>query len=266
MAVRGLPVFVINLDSATARLEKITRELHARGIGFERIAAVDGRRLADPGQFVSPFSRLISPAGLLPQEIGCWLSHRKVWERIAADRIPLALVLEDDASPRVDHDELRSIELSGTPLDLLRVHVRKQEKVLSSERSVRTGTFLAAREVILPYEETFSATAYFVTLGGAQRLLARQRMLAPVDWFTLWGALDGLRHGVLLPKMFEAEDDGRSTIGFRKPAGLARLHFKFLKRHFIPRAQHRNTVRLAHELESLVATRLPSYGALHEAQ
>lgn len=166
----------------------------------------------------------------------------------------------------MDHDELRSIELSGTPLDLLRVHVRKQEKVLSSERSVRTGTFLAAREVVLPFEETFSATAYFVTLGEAQRLLARQRMLAPVDWFTLWGALDGLRHGVLLPKMFEAEDDGQSTIGYRKSAGLARLHFKFLKRHFIPRTQHRTTVRLARELESFVATRLPSYGALHEAQ
>ena len=32
-------------------------------------------------------------------EVGCLLSHFQIWNRIVSDKIPLTLILEDDASP-----------------------------------------------------------------------------------------------------------------------------------------------------------------------
>lgn len=252
MAGESLAVFVINLDSAKARLEKITGELHAKGIAFERVAAVDGRRLPDAATVVSPLSRLLWPRPFLPQEIGCWLSHRKVWERIVAERIPLALVLEDDASPHVSYDELASIDLSRIPLDLLRVHILISNKPILNKKIVRSGTIIAGRELVFQTNPRYSATAYLVTLAGAQKLMSRRKMLGPVDWFSLWGSLDGLRHGILLPNMFEADDDGRSTIGDRTLAGWERRYRRLVKRNLLRPLDRRHARRQIRELENPV--------------
>lgn len=247
-----LPVFVINLDSAKERLEKIARALHAKGIPFERVPAIDGRGLADPTQFVSTFSLLLRPKSFLPEEVGCWLSHRKVWQRIVKERIPLALVLEDDASPRVGFEELESVDLSGTPLDLLRVHVRVSDVEHSRGRWVRTGRCIAGRELCLQTRPKYLSTAYFLTLAGAQKLVSVRRMLAPVDNFTVWSAVAGVRQGFLLPNMFEAEADGHSTIGERSdrvPVGWRRHYTKLIRRHFLRHLDRRAVRRQLKELE-----------------
>ncbi len=264
----GLAVFVINLNSSKSRLEKITRELHAKGVPFERIEAVDGRRLPDPAKSVSPFSRVFRRMPLLPPTIGCWLSHKKVWEKIIAEKIPLSLVLEDDASPRVSFEELASVDLNRSGLDLLRVHVLRDlfrvhalrpGETLRRDRMIGTGIFIAGRELFLQTVPVFSATAYFLTLSGAQKLASRKKMLAPIDWFSLWGGFDGLRHGILLPCMFDADDGGVSTIqepgGFPKSwigwlARQDRRRVKLVKRYFLSYLDRRHARGLAGELAS----------------
>jgi GR25 family glycosyltransferase involved in LPS biosynthesis len=255
----GLAVFVINLNSSKSRLEKITRELHAKEVPFERIDAIDGRQLPDPAKFVSPFSRVFRPQPLFPREIGCWLSHKKVWEKITAEKIPLSLVLEDDASPRVSIEELASVDLNRCALDLLRVHVLKPDEELRRNRMIGTGIFIAGRELFLQTFPVFSATAYFLTLSGAQKMASRKTMLAPTDWFSLWSGFDGLRHGILLPSMFDADDGGVSTIeehgGFPKTeigrfARLVRRRGKLVKRYYLSYLDRRHARGLAGELAS----------------
>ena len=255
----GLAVFVINMNSSKSRLETITRELRAKEVPFERIEAIDGRRLPDLAKFVSPFSRVVRAKPLSPGEIGCWLSHKKVWEKITAEKIPLSLVLEDDASPRVSFEELASVDLNRNALDLLRVHVIEPDNALRRNRMIGTGIFIAGRELFLQTFPVVSATAYFLTLSGAQKVASRKKMLAPTDWFSLWSGFNGLRHGILLPSMFDADDGGVSTIeehgGIPKTGkvGLARLNRrrgKLVKRYFLGYLDRRHARRLAGELAS----------------
>lgn len=250
----GLAVFVINLNSSKSRLEKITRELHAKGVPFERIEAVDGRRLPDPAKSVSPFSRVFRPTPLLPTTIGCWLSHKKVWEKIKAEKIPLSLVLEDDASPRVSFEELASVDLNRSGLDLLRVHIVRPDETLRRHRMIGTGIFIAGRELFLQTFPAYCATAYFLTLSGAQKLASRKKMLAPIDWFSLWSGFDGLRHGILLPCMFDHDDGGVSSIGdhggFPKTgtgwlARQDRRRVKLVKRYFLSYLDRRHARSLS---------------------
>ena len=264
----GLAVFVINLNSSASRLEKITRELGARGIPFERIEAVDGQLLPDPTKFVSPFSRVIRPKPLSPQEVGCWLSHKKAYERITAQKIPLSLILEDDASPRVSFEELASVDLSLGALDLLRVHVlephnaRQRNKIKTSG----TGISTAGREIFVQTSPVFSCTAYLVTLSGARKLASRRKMLAPVDWLSLAGGFDGLRHGILLPNMFDADDGGVSTIdghgefpktGMSWRERLDRRRGKLVKRYFLGYLDRRHARSLTGELASRSPSKSP---------
>ena len=84
-------------------------------------------------------------------------------------------------------------------------------------------------------------------------------MLAPTDWFSLWSGFDGLRHGILLPSMFDADDGGVSTIeehgGFPK-TGLGRLarldhrRGKLVKRYFLGYLDRRHAHGLVGELAS----------------
>ena len=83
-----IPVYVINLDRSPQRLAHMTAQLSDLGIAFERLPAVDGRVL-DPA-YVAKF------APLAASQIGCFLSHKLAWQRIAWGDAPCGIVLEDD--------------------------------------------------------------------------------------------------------------------------------------------------------------------------
>jgi GR25 family glycosyltransferase involved in LPS biosynthesis len=87
---RDFDIVVINLDADTARLERMVRQ-SALG-SWDRLSAVKGSYLPDHA-----LRLLTHGAGHdLRGTVGCFLSHVKVWERVAATERH-ALVLEDDA-------------------------------------------------------------------------------------------------------------------------------------------------------------------------
>lgn len=88
------PVFVINLPCATERRERMITLLADMGISARFFEAVDGRALDSEGDAYwrgSPERALLNPG-----EIGCMLSHIRVWQTLLAERLPQAIVLEDD--------------------------------------------------------------------------------------------------------------------------------------------------------------------------
>jgi len=93
------PVFVINLDSSPERYQHAEQQLLALGITPQRYAAVYGKDLTpeqvdacyDQAANLQYFRRSLSPG-----ELGCYLSHRGIWQKMVAEQIPLAIVLEDD--------------------------------------------------------------------------------------------------------------------------------------------------------------------------
>ena len=93
------PIWLINLDSNPERFQSATAQLAAFGLTAERFSAVYGKNLSadevaacyDPALNQQKFRRPLS-AG----EIGCYLSHRALWQRMVDHKIELAFILEDD--------------------------------------------------------------------------------------------------------------------------------------------------------------------------
>ncbi|TQM94112.1 glycosyltransferase family 25 protein [Roseinatronobacter monicus] len=93
-------VFVVSLQDATDRRDKIKCQLSACSIPFEFVDAIDGRAglaaeheaLIDrPGTEVQ-FGRRMTDA-----EYACALSHMSIYRRIVEGSLPGAVILEDDA-------------------------------------------------------------------------------------------------------------------------------------------------------------------------
>lgn len=84
-----MKIYVINLDRAPERMERIARLLDAMGVPYERVAAVDGSAL--PATDVPDGAFAMTPA-----EIATVLSHRKCWDLFERSGEPHCLVLEDD--------------------------------------------------------------------------------------------------------------------------------------------------------------------------
>ena len=100
LGLEMLDVFLINLDGSDARLAHAKAALDVAGIGFQRIAAFDGRG-KQPGQLpmydearaLRVFGRMLSGG-----EVGCFLSHLAAARDFLAGEAEFGLVLEDDLS------------------------------------------------------------------------------------------------------------------------------------------------------------------------
>ena len=129
-----MKTFVINLPHATARRERVRTILAEHpSLDVEFIEAVDGRKLSAEEierRFDLRKGNFRAMCRMLPEEIGCTLSHQTCYRRMVAEGIPYALILEDDLTmprteggglsnaiellkPHLDTDEPRAILLSN---------------------------------------------------------------------------------------------------------------------------------------------------------
>ena len=105
-----IPVFVISLQEETARRKAIATHLKDRGFDFQFFDAVDGRQmnvLSHP-DYDGPRRRAAHGRDLKPGELGCFLSHRSVYEEILRQNLGFALIIEDDA--RFDENTKDALE------------------------------------------------------------------------------------------------------------------------------------------------------------
>ncbi|GLS83121.1 glycosyltransferase family 25 protein [Paraferrimonas haliotis] len=93
-------VFVINLDSSTERLDKVSQECQRLGIEFERVSATRGSDLSDD-EMAQYYDAEVNRRHYFKQlnagEIGCYLSHYFCWKKIVDEGLDYALILEDDS-------------------------------------------------------------------------------------------------------------------------------------------------------------------------
>jgi glycosyl transferase family 25 len=93
-----LPIWVLNLKKDKYRLRFMTKQLRALKLNFTVVEALDGSRLSpDDWKLYSKDQALkFSKRELIPGEIGCALSHARMWERIVREDIREVLIFEDD--------------------------------------------------------------------------------------------------------------------------------------------------------------------------
>lgn len=93
-----LPIWVLNLKPDTERLAFMTKQLNALGLPFTVVEALDGDRLSESDWklYSEDRARKFSGRELVRGEVGCALSHARMWERIVREDIPEAMIFEDD--------------------------------------------------------------------------------------------------------------------------------------------------------------------------
>lgn len=90
-----MKVYVINLDRATERMDRMRQLLDAQQLDWVRLPAVDGRALPPEEQAKWSATREDGSLILTPSEIGVLLSHRRFWEMVV-ETGKAAAVVEDD--------------------------------------------------------------------------------------------------------------------------------------------------------------------------
>ena len=187
------PVFIVSLARAVERRAKMRAQLDGLGIRAEFTDAVDGVTL-DLSQYRdrlnTDYWRVLRGRELSRGEIGCYLSHYRVWQTVADSGEQCALVLEDDAILYDGFcDVVRGLQESPWVWDVVMLSGRKRRPIDKDLGEIAdTGRRLVRYRV-----RVGGAVAYLITAAGAQKLLQYCREIcAPVDWRYAEWWLNGL--------------------------------------------------------------------------
>ena len=178
-----LPIFVISLARATTRRENIRARLDKLGADYEIVDAVDGATLtdADYGDNILRRDKFRRKFGreILDGEIGCYLSHYQLWQRMVTEKIPSALVLEDDANWDEDllaiADDIDNLDWSWGVVLLS----GRRRKPIHGHVLAPVGD---NRKLLLCSKRRVTAAGYVISQTGAWALLQYCREItAPID-------------------------------------------------------------------------------------
>jgi len=179
-ALAMFPMYVINLDSSTSRMDHIIDEFKRYGLRPPtRISAVDGRGVKDTHrgvvqgiQYDIQYGFMMTP--MTGPELGCTFSHLKAISKAYEEGHEMALVLEDDVSleliPHMDISLLELVEHANKKdkdweiLHLSAIHQKDLFKRMRSRLTLGTGS---------DYSDIFCATAYLVHKRGMKTLLTK---------------------------------------------------------------------------------------------
>jgi len=168
-----LPCFVINLATAHDRRAAMTSRLTEQGLSAIWIEAVDGRGDAGPAMLaLTDLDRATRHHGSLkPTEIACVASHLQVYRRMVAERIPVAVVLEDDVILADDAPAL--LRIRGSNAIAASLHHDEAAVVLMThvKRGWRFGSRPAGIRSLVPIAgQAWLTSGYVLTLAAAERL------------------------------------------------------------------------------------------------
>lgn len=217
-------VFVINLPRDTDRRHAMAARLDAIGISHEFVDGVDGATIdLDTTPFYDGAKRRrCYGRDMTANELGCLLAHRKIFEKMVAENMEHAIILEDDVVFEADFpDVIRALIKSPVPWDVIRF--LGAGKIY--ERGCRiiaplVGNYALARLPTTPG----GAHAYLMTQKAARVMEAHTRVnWVPID--TLQGRCweTGLETLVVHPAPLGTDPAAGSTIGDQRFDKTVRL-------------------------------------------
>lgn len=169
-----IPCFVVNLATAKARRQSMTAMLASRHIEPTWFDAVDGRIMSDDelARHVDRARADREYGPLSRAEIGTSLSHLGIYRQMVQQRIPFAVILEDD----VELPEDFSILLDANGPGGLASAFNPEEPVMVQMTHVRRGyrwgrRAIGSREIVEPHGGVWLTSGYFITLAAARNLL-----------------------------------------------------------------------------------------------
>ena len=162
------PVYVVSLARAAGRRANISKRLDDANVQYEITDAVDGKTL----DFAKLGNRLQNGLAykcyqhpLTANEIGCFLSHYNLWERMLADKTEYALILEDDACWNPGFfDVAAALPHCDWHWDYVLLSSGKPRRVESHLCDLPHG-----HRLVRHHRPGWTAAAYLMTLAGAEK-------------------------------------------------------------------------------------------------
>lgn len=234
---------MINLARSPERRAHITAELDKAGVSYEIVAAVDGRDLDldDPKTIASIAPSMLNSSWFLPSHVAVALSHLRVYQKVLADGLDWALVLEDDVIVPADLGSLvvaLAEHMDGAEIALLNYDSKDPLKMSREELVILPSS--RALALPLDVDRVVSGAAYVITRQACERM---DKCVLPVrakcdHWGHHYreGALDRVR--CVVPPAVHKSPSFVSTVGYNSEESLkarllgmiARYDLGFLRR------------------------------------
>lgn len=175
------PILVISLQDAAERRAMVSKQLEALGLSFQFFDAIDGRSglpAAYESQVDRPGTELYFGRPMSDGEYACALSHLAVYRKIIEEKLPGAIVLEDDAILGNGFTLfLKERGYENAPLvqlDHLNARVRRMRAA-----SIKLKSCVLWRL----HRNAFLTTGYAINQKAASFILERALPLrSPADW------------------------------------------------------------------------------------
>jgi len=227
----NIEAYVITLERSVHRRAQVERLVATCPLRCRVAAAVDGATLTAQ-ELQSVYRRRLHrpyyPLALRLGEIGCFLSHRRLWQRIVDDGMDAALILEDDV-------ELKMPDFGGS-LDYAKKsipaggYIQFQVREIGSRHPVVQTD--GRHAIVAPRVTPLRTSAQLVTRQAAERLLAASQTFdRPIDAFLQMTWLTNVPLTVVLPSHVAeiSQQLGGSTIGAGRKPLLARIHREIVR-------------------------------------
>ncbi|WP_342448053.1 glycosyltransferase family 25 protein [Parasedimentitalea huanghaiensis] len=162
-----IPIYLINLDNSPERLKAFEAETSHFGLQFTRVSAVNSAEIP-PDQADNLLSRRSGHLPLGKGEMGCFLSHQKVWDLIISGNDEWAFVAEDDI--HISNPDAFFSDMSWLPedADIVKAETARQLVTLS----IQLHSTVDGHEIRQLQSYHGGSAGYFVSRTGAQKLLA----------------------------------------------------------------------------------------------
>lgn len=227
-----IPIFVVNLERNKQRREFALKKLADFGLKGEIFPAVDGKtlnlsELNSQGIYNDAVAHEKFSRSLSMGEIGCSLSHLRLYKKILDDDIPMALILEDDAMFVDELGDRLAALISNLPSDCDLCQLIYECKDYSA---VAPGLVRFHSKSCMPV----ASAGYLIRRSGARKMLAEGYPVRyPADSFigrsprwgtVVYGASPRLvRINNIFPSEIYQGRSLKSKIGNRVKAAFVRL-------------------------------------------
>ena len=216
----AIPVVVVNLARAADRRAHTEAQLKGRGLNYQFFEAADGQALSPQDKAVFsekhalkwPFI-LTSHYAMSPNEVGCALSHIRIYEWMVKKKHARLLIIEDDVSFTEEFFTALSTLNDWAPpdWDVINFHISRPIFFRQMTHPFQIGVPLYApkplpsHQVIRCVLRPRGTVCYLICLPAAKRLLSiGYPVRMPADLLLGTGDLTNLKTYTLFPYLVSA--------------------------------------------------------------
>lgn len=219
--------FIIHLQRSSGRAAQVRDLIGKSPFETEMVDAVDGAKLSqaeiDACFSQEPLLQPVYPFGLNAGEIGCFLSHRRAWQKIVDQDLTAGLVFEDDVQidPEVFDAALDAAKAWSADYGFIQFQVR--DVALDNPEMGQLGS----NRLLRPVPTLLRCSAQLVNYATAKRLLkVTARFDRPVDTLLQMHWATGVQPVCVVPSGVtdRTQETGGSTLSLKRP-----MHIKILR-------------------------------------